>query len=188
MKLDRLDRRRPCYLFLSCIGAGPKYFLQLSEGFRQQYRIVPYLYNNVALLPEMLAEIERELAEGDPLLIYHSADWLPYLGKYREVYDRFVESVPARITKISIPQPGFAPFWPFHCGDPRNAELNRPLNRYGKLPCYPYGDSYVLRLMKQGLPAEEILSRYLAADLAKEIDLDKRLQQAMGMLGNCSPG
>jgi polysaccharide biosynthesis acetyltransferase WcbI-like protein len=175
------DPRTPCILFLSCIGATPKYFMQQSGDFRRQYRMIPYLFNNIDLLPDMLAAVENEL-QRSALLLYHEPDWLPYLGKYRERYDQFVEGIPAHVTRISLPQPGFTPFWPFHCGDPRNADMERPRNRYGMLPCFPYGDTYVLRLMKEGLPPDEVIARYLALDVSKEVDLDRLLRGALSML------
>jgi len=69
--------------------------------------------------------------------------------------------------------------WPFHCGDPRNAEDKRPRGRYGQVPVFPYGDSYVLKLLKEGLPPEEVIARYLKVDVAEEVDLDKLLRSAL---------
>ncbi len=175
------DRRTPCVLFLTCVGAGPKYFLQLSDDFRRRYRILPYMFNDIKLLPDLLPVVEEELAQR-PLLIYHDPDCLPYLGQYRERYDQFVERIPPEVTRISIPQPGFSPFWPFHCGDPRNADNDRPRNRFGGMPVFPYGDTYVLRLLKEGLPPEEVIERYLAADVSSAVDLDRLLRSALTML------
>ncbi len=175
------DHRTPCLLFLSCIGAGPKYFLQLSDDFRRRYRVTPYLFNDVKNIPEMFAALEPELQQ-DSLLIYHEPDWLPYLGEVRERYDRFVETIPNHVVKISMPQPCFPAFWPFHCSDPRNDNPDRPLNRYGMLPYCAYGDSQVLRLLRQDLPRDEVISRYLALNVAEEVDLDRLLRQTVTML------
>lgn len=183
------DGRTPCVLFLTCVGAGPKYFLQCSDDFRRRYRIIPYMFNDIRLLPNLLPEVEREF-ERRPLIIYHHPDCLPYLGQYRERYDEFVERIPPELTRISIPQPGFSPFWPFHCGDPRNADDNRPRNRFGHRPVFPYGDSHVLRLLNEGLPPEEVIERYLKTDLSTVVDLDRLLRSALTMLerqDRCGP-
>ena len=73
------DGRKPCILFLSCIGAASKYFLQLSDDFRRSYRIVPYLQNNVALLPDMLPAVEDEMRHSC-VLLYHEPDSM-HLGE-----------------------------------------------------------------------------------------------------------
>jgi hypothetical protein len=175
------DGRTPCVVFLTCIGAGPKYFLQLSDDFRRRYRILPYLFNDIKLLPDLLPVVEAEL-DRQPLLIYHHPDCLPYLGEHRERYDQFVERIPPAVTRISIPQPGFPPFWPFHCGDPRNADADRPRNRFGHLPVFPYGDTHVLHLLKEGLPPDEAIERYLKTDLSTVVDLDRLLRTALTLL------
>lgn len=178
------DGRKPCILFQACWGGRPKYFLQLSNEFRRQYRVVPYIYNHGILLPRMYAALENEL-EHSALLIYTAFDSVPILKSTREhanVYTKFMDGIPSHVTKISIPVPYFPPFWPFHCSDPRNADPNRVRNRYGKLPVFGYGDTYVLRLLKQGIPPEEVISRYVELDLAKQIDLDKLLDRTRSVL------
>jgi hypothetical protein len=176
-----LDRRQPCVFFMSCIGAAPKYFMQLSDEFRARYRVIPYLFNNKRRLPEMLPIVLDEL-QRSPLLIYHEPDWMPYLGTYLDAYEEFLDAIPGHVSKISVPQPGFWSLWPFHCSDPRNAQADRPRNRYGTLPSFAYGDTYVQRLLKQGLPPDEVVSRYLAVDLATEIDLDNLLRGSIARL------
>jgi len=175
------DARQPCLLFVSCIGAAPKYFMQLSDDFRHRYRVTPYLFNDVSRLPEMLDIIEPQLPDT-PLLIYHEPDWMPYLGEYLDRYEEFLERIPSGIIKISIPQPGFTALWPFHCGDPRNADAERRRNRYGMLPFYAYGDTYVLRRLEEGVPPDEVVASYLAADLAAEVDLDNLLAGTLSMI------
>ena len=178
------DGRKACVLFLTCWGGRPKYFLQLSNDFRRQYRIIPYIYNVGALLPRMYAALEKELEHCD-LLIYQAYDSVPILKATREhaaQYDHFAQCIPSHVTKIAVPVPYFPPFWPFHCSDPRNANPNRSPNRYGKLPVFGYGDSYVLRLLKQGIPPEEVISRYIALDLSKQVDLDKVLDRTRSVL------
>jgi hypothetical protein len=179
--MSGLDNRQPCVLFVSCIGAGPKYFMQLSDDFRHRYRVLPYLFNDAANIPAMVSIVENEL-QRRPLLIYHEPDWMPYLGEHLERYEQFVDGIASDVKRISIPQPGFTPFWPFHSSDPRNDQPDRPRNRYGEFPWLPYGDGYVLRMLKEGLPPGEVIARYLALDFSTEVDLDKLLSGSLSML------
>jgi len=84
--------------------------------------------------------------------------------------------------KIALPLPYFHAFWPFQCNDPRNDSPDRRLNRYGVHPHYHYGDNYLLTLLKQGLPPEEVISRYLALDVSTEVDLDALLRGTLSMI------
>jgi hypothetical protein len=125
--------RQTCILFLTCWGGRPKYFLQLSEDFRRQYRIVPYLYNNGAFLPKMYESLEKEW-DDCALLIYQAYDTVPILKATREhasLYDEFLQRIPSHVTKVSAPIPYFPPLWPFHCADPRNANPDRPCSDRG---------------------------------------------------------
>src|SRR5216117_1473492 len=108
MSTLRRDDRLPCILFLSCMGAAPRFFLQLSDDFRRRYRLVPYLQNNIAKLPDLFRSLDREL-ERDAVLIYHPADCMR-LGKYREEYDQWISDIPEYVAKIEIPQPRFYMF------------------------------------------------------------------------------
>jgi hypothetical protein len=81
-------------------------------------------------------------------------------------------NIPARVTKISAPIPHLYAFWPFHVNDPRNAVASPPLNSEGNLK-YPYGDSYVLKLLREGVPPAEAVAHYVDLDVSTVVDLDK---------------
>jgi hypothetical protein len=172
------DGRETCAMLLSCISSGPRYFLPLSDDFHRRFRLVLYGDNTANAVPKQMAACQAAIHSAD-VFIYHSADWMPFMGDDHEPYERLLEQVPARVKKIPFPLPHLHAFWPFHGPDPRNSIADRPFNRHGEQPCYPYADSYVLDLIKQGLPPEEVISRYLALDLATVADLDKLMQWTM---------
>jgi hypothetical protein len=165
------DARPLCLAVMSCIAVGPKYFLPLSEDFRQRYRFVVYANHQAQTLPEQMVELKEEI-HGADVFIYHSPDWMPFLGDKREAYEEFLENIPERVTKISVPIPHLHAFWPFHSNDPRNAVPNPSVDSEGNLK-YPYGDSYVLKLLKDGIASEEVISQYLGLDVSTVVDLDK---------------
>jgi hypothetical protein len=173
--------RQSCILFLSCIGIGQQYFLPLSQDFDRRYAITPFIFHNRAWLPDIFHKLDQVIGDC-AVLLYHEPDWMPYLGEFREPYDTFLERIPSHVTKISIPQPHFFALWPFHSGDPRNDDPNRPRNRYGKLPVYHYGDSYIIKMLREGLPPETVIDRYLSADIAAEADLDRLLRRSLAMM------
>jgi hypothetical protein len=115
------------------------------------------------------------------VFIYHSADSIPGLGDKREMYDALIAKIPASVAKISFPLPHLYAFWPFHTNDPRNSDPNRPANRQGSQPFYPYGDSYVLELLRQSLPPEEVISRYVNLDVATVVDLDRMMSSTLSI-------
>lgn len=73
-----------------------------------------------------------------------------------------------------------APFlWPF-AGQAHPRNTPTPF-----LPSGPYGgeagDSYLNGLINQGVGAEDALARYLALDIAREAEPDRRLEEAIGL-------
>jgi hypothetical protein len=166
------DGRRTCAMLLSCISAGPRYFLPLSDDFHKEFKLVLYGDNTANAVPKQMAAHQAQIHAAD-VFIYHNADWMPFMGDDHEPYEELLAQVPSRIQKIAFPLPHLHAFWPFHGPDPRNSDSDRAPNRHGEQPCYPYGDSFVLDLIKQGLPPQEVISRYLALDVATAVDLDK---------------
>ena len=176
-----VDERKVCVVFLTCIGATTNYFLQFSETFNRRYRIKSHIFCDIGVLPDLLPKVLEDLETAEAL-IYHEPDWLPYLGQYREIYDDFVDRISPNIRKVSIGQPAFHAFWPFHSGEPRLRDASRKPNRFGFLTVYHYGDSFVLERLKNDVAPEEIITKYLAADVATIVDLDNSLKQAINML------
>ena len=168
------DGRPLCLMVISCIAAGPRHFMPLSDDFHQRYRFAVHANHQADTLPEQMAGLEEEI-HASAAFIYHSPDWMPFLGDKRETYEELLARVPKNIIKISVPIPHLYAFWPFHANDPRNNDPYRPPRRDGNLPGYPYGDSYVLDLLAKGLSTEEVISRYVTTDIATVVDLDKLL-------------
>src|SRR5271170_2849917 len=152
------DSRSTCIMMLSCIGAGPKYFLPLSNDFDHKYRLLPYVYLSMDQTIEIKSLIEQQIDNCD-VFIYHNPDWTPF-GKFRDAYEELIAQVPDHALKIEFPMPSFHAFWPFHVPDPRN-DPNGPLNRHGELPWFHYGDSYILQLLKQRMSCDEVITHYL---------------------------
>jgi len=178
------DDRQLCVLLLSCVGVGPRYLLPLSDEFHRRYKLVSYVNNYAPSIPDQMVSLEREIA-GASVLIHHSPDWLPWLGDKHEEYEATLARVPSGVRKISYPLPHFHPLWPFHTDEARNKDPAREFNRHGVQPVYHFGDSHVIGLLKQGVPQEEIISRYLALDVATVVDLDQLMSSTLSMAARC---
>jgi hypothetical protein len=176
------DGRRSCVMLLSCIGAGPRYFLPLSDDFHTKYRLTARLFtNNTDSVINNFDALAEEIYTSDAF-IHHQPDAVPFETNAREYYESCLAKVPSSVQRITVPLPLFHAFWPFHAEDPRNADPNRSRNRQGDLPTYPYGDSYILGLLKLGLPPEEVIARYLALDISTEVDLARLLARSVTAL------
>ena len=177
-----MSAKRNCVMFLSCIGDMPRYFLPLSDEFHETYDFRPFIYNSNSLFDTMQDEVLANLNDAD-VLIYHPAEILLYEEALIQKYSRMLSKVPSRVTKIGIGQPHFHAFWPFHANDPRNGDMDRPKNRYGRRPSWLYGDSYVIKLLGDGVPEEEIFRRYMAEEFSDSVDLAKRLEFTLRRTG-----
>ncbi len=89
----------------------------------------------------------------------------------------FIEHLRPDCRQFRYPALSLKFLWPLHCSDPRNhPEEGMPYGRY------PYGDSLVLRLLNQGIPAAEIRQQYLDTDLRKLFPLDRLLERSFAEL------
>jgi hypothetical protein len=186
------DTRKECVLLLSCIGNGLKYFLQMSEDFNQRYLAHAHFYHHVSWLkktdefeysdgvteiwPCVVPQLRRCVA-----YVYHDPEWLPNKS-FHEVSALIDDVIPSGVPRLSIPLPYFHPFWPFQCNEPRVNDPDIPLNRYRVRPQYHYGDNYVLRLLAEGVLRDEVISRYLALDIAAEVDLNALLRRTLAAI------
>lgn len=162
------DGRRNCILISTCIGYGLRYLLRLSEQFNRQFVIHSYVTQQHFKYMKDFSISDQEVADCD-LLLHLTPGWADWGNEaaYTDLLRRF----PASTQKISFPYPTLLTLWPFHCGDPRNVDPDRPLNAHGVQPEYHYGDTVVLAMMKQGMPKREIIDRYLKTDVAEQVDL-----------------
>jgi hypothetical protein len=172
--------RLNCVLFTSCLGHGIAFFLQQSADFNRRYALRPYIFHGVTFLADLLPKMEPHLGDC-AVFIHHEPEAYPH-QLYEETFARVQEKLAPGAVRISLPLPHFYALWPFECNDPRNGCPDRPLNRYGLLPEYHYGDNYVLGLLKQGVPPEEVIARYLTLDVSSEIDLDALLRGTLSMI------
>jgi hypothetical protein len=129
--------------------------------------------------------IPPDLVAACDVLICHDPAATEFIGGDRFRYEQFLRQFPDSCRRITVPDPRFPALWPFCADDPRNADLDRPRNRQGQLPTYPFGDSLVLEQLQLGAALEDIIARYLALDVATIVDLDalmadciRRIEQA----------
>ena len=78
------------------------------------------------------------------------------------------EHVPSDCRIIKFPILWMNSLWPTAIEDPRNKPT--PKNPAGP---FPYGDRLVLDLLDEGLGPDEIVTRYMATDIAKYLDLER---------------
>lgn len=170
------DSRQLCLLVGTCITFGLQYLLSMSEEFRQRYRLQAYRTHRHQQFMSDFAIGDEELNAAS-VFIYHTPGWADWGNE--QGYHELLARVPAHVQRISIPYPIFPPLWPFHVYDPRNDAPDRALFPHGAPAHYPYGDGVVLRMMRQGLPKEEIIRRYLDMDVSDEIGLDALLEKSI---------
>jgi hypothetical protein len=152
--------------------------LSLSDDFRRQYRIKSYrTHRHVKFMADFA--IGNDELNSAAAFIYHPPGWADWGND--QGYRDLIACIPPSVQMISIPYPVFHALWPFHVHDPRNDDPGRPCFPDGSPAYYPYGDGAVLRLIRQGLPKDEIIRRYLTMDIAQEIDLDGLLAKSIEM-------
>ena len=173
--------RPTCLLLMSCLSVGPHYFLRLSDDFHSKYKLKIYANHRADTIPEHMAELEEEI-HASAAFIHHAPDAMPYLGSKRTPYEEMLARIPPNVVKISFPHPHLHVFWPFHMNEERNNDPHRAYNRFGIQPSYAYGDSYVLRQIRDGVPPAEILDRYLALDVGEIVDLDAKLASTLSLM------
>lgn len=171
------DRRPLCVLCLSCLGAGIKYLLQSSDEFVQRYRLACHFSHQMNRVAETV-NIPKDQLDECEVFIYHNTDWVTFTEAELDAYEQLLDRVSPAAHKIAVPLAQLHAFWPFHTNDPRYTS-DRRANRFDQLPDYPYGDAYVIELLKDGVPEEEIITRYLALDFGSRVDLDKLLSWSL---------
>lgn len=178
MSAPATDSRRLCLMAGTCITFGIQYLLSMSEDFRRNFRLKAYRTHRHNRFMSDFDISDEELNQAEAF-IYHPPGWADWGND--QGYRDLIARVPAHTRHISIPYPVFHALWPFHVHDPRNDDPARPLFPEGVPAFYPYGDGVVLRLIRQGLPKAEIMRRYLAMDVAAEVDLDGLLAKSIDM-------
>lgn len=170
------DDRRPCILVGTCISSGIRYLLQLSEEFRTRYRLTVYRTDRHTQFMSDFAIGDEELA-GCDTFIYHPPGWADWGND--QGYRDLIARTPGHVRRISYPYPVFHPLWPFHCWDKRNEDPDRRRTPAGEPAFYPYGDSYILGMLRRGFTRDRIVEDYLALDVASLVSLDDLLQKCI---------
>lgn len=85
----------------------------------------------------------------------------------------FLNAVSTHCRQIRFPTLSLKILWPFHAKDPRNC----PQEGFPYGP-YSYGDRLLMRLMDQGIPAEDLPRRYVDTDISTIVDLERYAELA----------
>jgi len=172
--------RKKCLLVTNCTGDGITYLLNMSDDFHQRYETRLVICDYYAQVSDHLQPI-TDIVKGCDVLVYHHPDWMfTFTTEARDAFERHLAELRPEVVKISLPYAINQAFWPFAVPDPRNLEMNRPPSRHchsslPHLPHYQVGDGYILDLLEQGLPPEEVITRYLALDVSTVVDLEKMM-------------
>ena len=161
--------RPPVIVYTSCIGDGLTYLLERSKDFRQKYRMAAYISRDISRITDNTPILEQDY-NNCAVFLHHPADSISFSDrKQRDAYDAVLENLPATTRKVEVPFPHFFALWPFHVADTRQ-------NASGNTILFPYGDSYIIGLLNQGVPHDEAISRYLELDVSTVTDLDRQLE------------
>lgn len=132
-----------CIIQATCQGTALGKMLNLSSAFRDQFEIRSFRCH-LGERPEA-----EELRQCALLLIHYLRD------KHGALSGKAIcseLSCGARV--VRIPYVTWKPFWPQLGPDPRQAQPG------AEAGCFPYGDSFVSRLVQEGLPPHAIVEQY----------------------------
>src|SRR5260370_40143584 len=140
--------RPPVIVYTSCMGDGVSYLLEQSPDFIKRYRVARYISHRISDITTN-TPILNEDHDSCNVFIHHPADAIGFTKEQqRDAYDAVLPNLPAATRKIEVPLPHFFAFWPFHAPDLRERADGGAL-------AFPYGDSYVINSLRQGIPHEE---------------------------------
>lgn len=136
--------------------------VQEAGLFSEEFEVA-YFNRSVDPLPEVLAR--SEISERVSVLLLQVSE-----HKEREV---LLSSVPQSCRIIRFPYLHCSSIWPLYCKDPRQEERSE-WGATRTMDAQPvYGDRLALRLLNSGLTPQQAYIRYMAADLLKEVNLDR---------------
>jgi hypothetical protein len=177
--------RQLCILYATVIGDGVKWLLPMSDEFSRQYRLFSY-WMGPADLSDHSAIPEAHIDACDLLLCQHP-DAISFRNEQRDVYEKFIERF--RCRRITLPYPHFRVFWPFDTGDPENDRPPLPalrswdtFNPLSVEPHWPLGDTFVAARLEEGDSCAALIAKYLALDVAAEVDLDGLLHETLSKI------
>ncbi len=196
------DGRALCLIFLSSIGDGLRWLLPMSDEFDQKYSLLSY----VSYQPTAHYDgFSQDLVDRCDVLICHPLDNAPISDRAR--YTDFLQRFPASTRKILVPWPRFGalwpfhrdeevylplplyqPFWPHYTRDPAASDPARSAGVRGEVPSFPFGDSYVVGKLQEGLSPAETVSAYLASDVASVVDLDRLSSECLAAIARDERG
>jgi acyl carrier protein len=157
------DKDMPYVIFHGSCQMGSAATL-LEPILASHYRLIAvrcYLHPSVVSHPEP-AQIER------------CAVFIQEVSHNRPDNVRaYASNLPRACRRLRVPFLAMRSLWPFFALDPRNVRTEA--YPFGK---YPYGDSYVMQLMKDTTDPEAVFRRYMETDLRRLVDLDRHHEEA----------
>lgn len=156
-----ISDKKICTIAANCQGAYIKALLEAHSDFSQDFKI--FFFVNY-----QKEEIPIDLLKKTDILIYQ-----PLSEKWASISETsLLTKIPPNVFKIKIPYLTFPLYWPLFVHDPRNVNnLEYPFGQF------PYGDKYILDLLRKGIEKEKILNKIKTKDVLNMISPDDILQK-----------
>lgn len=152
-----MSEKRICLISANCQGAYIKSLLSRHKEFSRDFQIM-YFVNYKK------EKVDREILSKADILIYQ-----PLKEKWGELSEKYLlEHVKKDAFKIRIAYLTFPVYWPLFTHDPRN--VNNSEYPFGQ---FPYGDKFILELLRKGVEKEKIFEIIKTKEILKNIDLKK---------------
>jgi hypothetical protein len=155
-----VEKKKVCIISANCQGAYIKALLGSHSEFSSDFEIFYFVNYKKERIPV-------ELLKKADVLIYQ-----PLSEKWGELSSEYLEEHAPKAFKIRISYLTFPVYWPLFCHDPRN--INTDEYPFGQ---FPYGDRYILDLLRRGMDKEEIFRRVCSKDILNFVDVDKVLEE-----------
>lgn len=152
--------KKICVISANCQGAYIKALLCSHKEFSNDFQVLYYVNYKKEVVP-------KEVLKKTEILIYQPLNekW----GEHSEKY--LLENVFQNSFKIKISYLTFPIYWPFFCHDPRNvSNENYPFGQF------PYGDKFVLDLLRKNVEKEKILEKIKSREILTKINLRKVIE------------
>jgi hypothetical protein len=155
-------KKKICIIQANCIAPQLLRFLMMSPGFSETYE--GKIYTNFTKEPIPAADLS-----SCGLFIYQYLD-----EKWEDLASAVLtRKVGSRCRCVSIPSSFWRFLWPFWTADDERMKPS-PGFPFGR---HPYGDSSILRLLREGMPKAEIIRSYLELAVNHVVDLDAMLEE-----------
>lgn len=149
-------KKKLCLIQANCIGHPLRDFLMMAPAFAAIYDVKIYTNYTSELIPD------SELRTCN-LFIHQYLD-----EKWNDLASSVLTAKVNSGRCISIPSCFWRILWPFWTWDYERMKPE-PGFPFGK---HPYGDSFVLKKLKEGVSRREIINAYLEMNINEEVDME----------------